>query len=75
MDKSAADRKRKARPSLEGVAAADRALTLLSAFRKGDTAVSLAERAERTGLVNSTIMRLAIRLAEHGYRAHIPEGS
>jgi DNA-binding IclR family transcriptional regulator len=75
MDKSAADRKRKAKPSLEGVAAADRALTLLSAFRKGDTAVSLAELAERTGLVKSTIMRLAISLEEHGYLAHLPDGS
>ncbi len=69
MDRSATDRKRKAKPALEGVAAVDRALTLLSAFRKGDTAVSLAELAERTGLVKSTIMRLAISLEEHGYYA------
>jgi DNA-binding IclR family transcriptional regulator len=76
MDKNATDRRRKATPSsLEGVAAADRALTVLSAFRKGDTAVSLAELAERTGLVKSTIMRLAISLEQHGYLAHLPDGS
>ncbi|MCK8786106.1 IclR family transcriptional regulator [Roseomonas sp. NAR14] len=69
------DRKSKAKASLEGVAAADRALTLLSAFRKGDAAVSLADLAERTGLVKSTIMRLAISLEEHGYLVHLPDGS
>jgi DNA-binding IclR family transcriptional regulator len=67
--------KAKRRPALEGVASADRALTLLSAFRKGDRALSLAELAERTGLVKSTIMRLAISLEAHGYLAREDDGS
>ena len=63
------------RPALEGVAAADRALTVLSAFRKGDRSLSLAELAARTGLVKSTIMRLAISLEEHGFLAREDDGS
>jgi DNA-binding IclR family transcriptional regulator len=65
----------KRRPALEGVASADRALTVLSAFRKGDRAVTLAELAARTGLVKSTIMRLAISLEEHGYLAREADGA
>jgi DNA-binding IclR family transcriptional regulator len=61
--------------SLEGVASAGRALTLLSAFRKGDDAVTLAELTARTGLVKTTIMRLAISLEEHGYLVGLPDGS
>jgi DNA-binding IclR family transcriptional regulator len=61
--------------SLEGVASASRALTLLSAFRKGDDAVTLAELAARTGLVKTTIMRLAISMEEHGYLIRLPDGS
>lgn len=67
--------KAKRRPALEGVASADRALSVLSAFRKGDRALSLAELADRTGLVKSTIMRLAISLEEHGYLAREQDGS
>ncbi|WP_431282667.1 IclR family transcriptional regulator [Humitalea sp. 24SJ18S-53] len=63
------------KPALEGVAAAERALRILAAFRKGDAAVSLAELAERTGLVKSTIMRLAISLEACGFLAHLPDGS
>lgn len=65
----------KRRPALEGVASADRALSVLSAFRKGDRCLSLAELAQRTGLVKSTIMRLAISLEEHGYLAREDDGS
>ena len=63
------------KPALEGVAAVGRALSILSAFRKGDEAVPLAELAERTGLVKSTIMRLAISLEEYGFLAHQADGS
>lgn len=65
----------KPRPGVEGVAAADRALTLLAAFRKGDRAVSLAELAARTGLVKSTIMRLAVSLEGHGFLARTEDGA
>jgi DNA-binding IclR family transcriptional regulator len=73
MDSITAVTRRKA--SLEGVASAGRALTLLSAFRKGDDAVSLAELAARTGLVKTTIMRLAISMEEHGYLIRLPDGA
>lgn len=61
-------------PALEGVASAERLLTILSAFRKGDGALSLAELSARTGLVKTTIMRLAVSLEAFGYLARTPEG-
>jgi DNA-binding IclR family transcriptional regulator len=64
----------RSRPAVEGVASADRALTVLSAFRKGDRALSLAELAARTGLVKSTIMRLAVSLEAHGFLARTGDG-
>ena len=48
-----------------GVAAVDRALSLLAAFKDGDAALSLAELAERTRLYKSTVLRLLASL-EHG---------
>ena len=48
-----------------GVAAVDRALSVLSAFQDGDAALSLAELAERTRLYKSTVLRLLASL-EHG---------
>ena len=47
-----------------GAAAVDRALSLLAAFRAGDTALSLAELATRTRLYKSTALRLLASL-EH----------
>ena len=47
-----------------GAAAADRALSLLAAFRAGDVALTLAELAQRTGLYKSTALRLLASL-EH----------
>ncbi len=67
--------KTRPKPALDGVAAVDRALSVLTAFREGDEAVPLAELAERTGLVKSTIMRLAVSLEAHGFLAHQPDGS
>ncbi|GGH58873.1 transcriptional regulator [Comamonas phosphati] len=48
-----------------GVAAVDRALSVLAAFRDGDVALSLAELADRTRLYKSTVLRLLASL-EHG---------
>lgn len=48
-----------------GAAAVDRALTLLAAFRAGDTSLTLATLAERTLLYKSTVLRLLASL-EHG---------
>jgi len=50
-----------------GVAAVDRALMLLSAFRAGDRALGLAELAERTQLVKSTALRLLASLVHFGF--------
>ena len=47
-----------------GVAAVDRALSLLAAFRKGDTSLTLTDLAERTKLYKSTVLRLLASL-EH----------
>ena len=49
-----------------GTAAVDRALSLLAAFRAGDTALSLTELAERTQLHKSTALRLIASL-EHAH--------
>lgn len=53
--------------SLEGVAAAQRALTVLACFRQGDDLLTLAEMARRTGIVKSTVMRLLISLEQAGF--------
>ncbi|HEY2928251.1 IclR family transcriptional regulator [Piscinibacter sp.] len=47
-----------------GAAAVDRALSLLCAFRAGDTSLTLAELAERSQLYKSTVLRLLASL-EH----------
>ncbi len=47
-----------------GAVAVDRALFVLSAFRLGDTTLSLVELAQRTGLYKSTLLRLLASL-EH----------
>ena len=74
--------KRSAHPSLAdqqaapgGAAAVDRALSLLTAFRKGDSALTLTELAQRTQLYKSTVMRLIASL-EHAMliRRH-PDGT
>ena len=43
-----------------GAAAVDRALSVLSAFRPGDKALSVTELAERTRLYKSTVLRLLV---------------
>ena len=58
----------------DGAVAAERALAVLTAFRQGDAALSLAELAERTGLVKSTIMRLAVSLQQDQLLARLPDG-
>jgi DNA-binding IclR family transcriptional regulator len=56
------------------VAAVDRALSVLAAFREGDTVLTLAEMAERTGMYKSTILRLSGSLESRGY-LHRVDGS
>ncbi|MGG5888507.1 IclR family transcriptional regulator domain-containing protein [Falsiroseomonas sp. HC035] len=58
----------------EGVAAVDRALAILGAFRDGDAALTLAELAARTGLYKSTILRLLASLERGRCAARLPDG-
>lgn len=62
------------RPAVDGVASVERSLQVLVAFRGGDGALELAELAERTGLVKSTIMRLAVSLENYGFLVRTVEG-
>ncbi|PVZ20522.1 MULTISPECIES: IclR family transcriptional regulator [unclassified Pseudomonas] len=64
----------KPRPAVSGVASADRVLTVLSAFRIGDTALSLVDLTERTGLIKSTIMRLVVSLETAGFVNRLADG-
>jgi DNA-binding IclR family transcriptional regulator len=57
-----------------GVAAVDRALLLLTAYRAGDRSLSLAELAERAGLVKSTALRLLASLAHFGLVQRLEDG-
>jgi DNA-binding IclR family transcriptional regulator len=65
--------KKRSRPAVKGVATADRVLAVLTAFRKGDGTLTLAELSSRTGLVKSTIMRLAVSLEKHGLMAWVAD--
>ncbi|MBH3454343.1 helix-turn-helix domain-containing protein [Pseudomonas monteilii] len=66
--------KARPRPAVNGVASADRVLTVLTAFRIGDSALSLVELVERTGLIKSTIMRLMVSLENHGFITRMADG-
>lgn len=57
-----------------GVAAVDRALSLLAAFDDGMPTLSLAALAERTGLYKSTILRLAASLEAAGHLRRLSTG-
>lgn len=57
-----------------GAAAVDRALTLLRAFRSGDTALTLAELATRTQLYKSTSLRLLASLEHAQLLQRLPDG-
>jgi DNA-binding IclR family transcriptional regulator len=73
--------KKSAQPSLAdeqaapgGAAAADRALSVLRAFRSGDQALSVTELATRTRLYKSTVLRLLASLAHAGLLRRTPDG-
>ena len=61
--------------SVDGVSSVERALAVVTAFRRGDRSLTLAELAERTGLVKSTIMRLAVSLEAFGLLVRLDDGS
>ena len=54
--------------------AVTRALQVMEAFRIGERHLSLAELSRRTGLHNSTVLRLARTLAQAGYMVQREEG-
>lgn len=64
----------KDKPASEGVAAVERGLALLTGFRQGDGPLTLSELADRTGLVKSTIMRLAVSLERFDLIVRMPDG-
>lgn len=57
-----------------GVAAVDRALSILDAFAESDPRLSLAEIAKRTGLYKSTVLRLIKSLEKFGYLHRSDDG-
>ncbi|MGE0800151.1 MAG: IclR family transcriptional regulator [Lautropia sp.] len=57
-----------------GVAAVDRAFTILAAFGPDDRNLSLAELAARTGLHKSTILRLMESMQRHEYLLRLDNG-
>ncbi len=57
-----------------GVIAVARALLVMEAFRIGERHLTLAELSRRTGLHNTTVLRLARTLAQAGYMVQREEG-
>jgi DNA-binding IclR family transcriptional regulator len=62
-------------PGASGVAAVDRALSILDAFADDDRKLTLAELAKRTGLYKSTVIRLAKSLEKSRYLMRAEDGS
>ncbi|RZN35009.1 IclR family transcriptional regulator [Bradyrhizobium sp. Leo121] len=57
-----------------GVAAVDRALTILGAFEEKPEPMSLAELSRHTGMYKSTLLRLMTSLQEFGYLVQLTDG-
>lgn len=58
-----------------GVAAVDRAMSILRAFTESDVSVRLADLARRTGMYKSTILRLCASLESAGFLRRHQDGS
>jgi len=58
-----------------GVAAVDRALTILDAFREADQSLTLTEISKRVGFYKSTTLRLAESLEKFGYLRRLEDGA
>ncbi|WP_149086539.1 IclR family transcriptional regulator [Pseudomonas prosekii] len=58
-----------------GVAAVDRAFSIMSAFQAEQESLSLAELARRTGLYKSTILRLITSLEKAGFVRRLNDGN
>lgn len=61
--------------SSEGVAAVDRALTILDVFTEGDQSLTLTEISKRAGFYKSTTLRLAESLEKFGYLRRLEDGA
>lgn len=59
----------------DGVAAVDRALTILDVFKEGDQSLTLTEISKRTGFYKSTTLRLAESLEKFGYLRRLGDGA
>ena len=59
----------------QGVAAVDRALSILDAFTEHDQKLTLAELSKRTKLYKSTVLRLTKSLEKFGYLRRSEEGA
>lgn len=66
---------KKTESGIKPVAAVERALDLMDAFRGSDRSLSLADISTRTGLFKSTALRLAGTLEHRGYLYRNPDGS
>jgi DNA-binding IclR family transcriptional regulator len=58
----------------DGVAAVDRALALLEVFDRDEVSLSLADLAAASGLVKSTVLRLAASLERGGFLRRVADG-
>lgn len=58
-----------------GVAAVDRALTILDAFNENDQSLTLTEISKRAGFYKSTTLRLAESLEKFGYLRRLDDGA
>jgi DNA-binding IclR family transcriptional regulator len=58
----------------KGVAAVDRALSILGAFKDNEHKLALSQIAQRTGLYKSTVLRLIDSLESFGYIRRLPSG-
>jgi DNA-binding IclR family transcriptional regulator len=58
----------------QGVAAVDRALSILSAFEENPEPLTLAALSKKTGLYKSTLLRLIASLQAYGYITRNPDG-
>jgi DNA-binding IclR family transcriptional regulator len=67
--------KKKPGSAASGVAAVDRALSILDAFADDDRKLTLAELAKRTGLYKSTVIRLAKSLEKSRYLLRSEDGT
>jgi DNA-binding IclR family transcriptional regulator len=62
-------------PKAGGVAAVERALAILKAFRAGDTSLTLNELSQRTGMYKSTILRLIATLVQEHCMVRLDDGT